>query len=167
MKFGGLFCDYDGVLVDLNEGCQATIGHPIHHLPQKEWAIQYNKNCNSVGFWANLPPMPDFGTLWGYIKYWSPSILTAYPQSSTDSHIVATKGKWEWNKKHTMVPESRFHCVQRQDKAKYAMSNGQPNVLIDDHEENIKEWDKAGGTGIHHTSAVSTIIQLKRLGFKK
>ena len=40
-----------------------------------------------------------------------------------------------------------------------------PNVLIDDHLGNIKEWEGAGGIGVHHTSADSTINDLKRIGY--
>jgi len=32
--------------------------------------------------------------------------------------------------------------------------------------KNIKEWEKKGGIGIHHTDSRKTINELKRLGFK-
>jgi uncharacterized protein YbaR (Trm112 family) len=80
---------------------------------------------------------------------------------------IAKKGKAIWNKKHTMVPDSRFHVVARTDKQKFAINNGVPNVLIDDAPKNITEWEAKGGAGILHTSAVSTITKLKLLGFKK
>jgi hypothetical protein len=38
--------------------------------------------------------------------------------------------------------------------------------LIDDYLKNIKEWEAAGGIGIHHTSPNNTISQLKRNGFR-
>ena len=31
---------------------------------------------------------------------------------------------------------------------------------------NIKEWEKAGGIGIHHTNTGKSIGELKKLGFK-
>ena len=30
----------------------------------------------------------------------------------------------------------------------------------------IKEWEKKGGIGVHHTDVAKTINDLKRLGFK-
>jgi len=39
------------------------------------------------------------------------------------------------------------------------------NVLIDDHMGNIKEWESAGGIGVHHINANSTINDLKKIGF--
>ena len=46
------------------------------------------------------------------------------------------------------------------------MTNGEPNLLIDDYIKNVNEWKSAGGMGIHHISPTSTIAELKRLGFK-
>jgi hypothetical protein len=40
-----------------------------------------------------------------------------------------------------------------------------PNVLIDDHKGNIRDWESAGGIGIVHTDAASTINDLKKIGF--
>ena len=45
------------------------------------------------------------------------------------------------------------------------MTNNKPNVLIDDHAGNIREWEAAGGIGILHTDAASTINDLKKIGF--
>jgi hypothetical protein len=40
-----------------------------------------------------------------------------------------------------------------------------PNsILIDDREKNIEQWRNAGGIGVLHTDAASTIKQLKDLG---
>ena len=46
------------------------------------------------------------------------------------------------------------------------MTDGKPNVLIDDYLKNIKEWEAKGGIGIHHTNISKTLGELKRQGFK-
>ncbi len=46
------------------------------------------------------------------------------------------------------------------------VSDGKPNVLIDDHPKNIREWEAKGGIGILHTSVSKSMSELKRLGFK-
>ena len=38
--------------------------------------------------------------------------------------------------------------------------------LIDDYIKNINEWKANGGIGVHHTSPMGTLAELKRLGFK-
>ena len=54
----------------------------------------------------------------------------------------------------------------RSQKKSYAKTDGNPNVLIDDYDKNISEWEKSGGIGILHTNVGKTIGELKRLGFK-
>ena len=59
-----------------------------------------------------------------------------------------------------------MYAVKRSDKKHFAKStDGRPNVLIDDHQQKINEWNKAGGKGILHTSASNSIKQLEGIGF--
>ena len=167
-----IFCDFDGVLVNFDKQVSKMLGHDLDHpnfetLPRADKAKILEKTFDTVEFWANMEPMPDFHSLWGYIKYWKPSALTAYPTWGRESPQIAKQGKWQWAKKHLQIPESKFHCVAREDKQKYAINNGISNILIDDHPKNIEEWNNKGGHGIFHTSAVSTITQLKLLGYRK
>ena len=62
---------------------------------------------------------------------------------------------------------SKIHLVKRAQKKDYAKNrDGSSNVLIDDYIKNIREWESAGGIGIHHTNVGKSIGELKRLGFK-
>ena len=63
---------------------------------------------------------------------------------------------------------SDMRAVSRQDKKQFAKDgrDGRPNILIDDHAGNIREFKSKGGIGIHHTDVGKTISELKRLGFK-
>jgi hypothetical protein len=54
----------------------------------------------------------------------------------------------------------------RSQKKDFATTDEKPNVLIDDYDKNIREWEAKGGIGIHHTDVGKTISELKRLGFK-
>jgi hypothetical protein len=72
----------------------------------------------------------------------------------------------KWLAKNTNWKKSRVNLVMRSHKQKYATTDGKPNVLIDDYIKNIKEWEKKGGIGVHHTDVSKTIGELKRLGFK-
>ena len=72
----------------------------------------------------------------------------------------------KWLKKNTKFKNADIHLVMRSQKQVYAMTQGKPNVLIDDYIKNIKEWEAKGGIGIHHTNVGKTISELKRLGFK-
>ena len=112
--------------------------------------------------------MPDADVLWGYIKQFDPIMLTAAPRESRG--LIAKRApedKIRWMKKNFRLPRSRMRVVKRADKKKFAKDgrDKRPNVLIDDHEGNIREWEAAGGIGILHTDASSTINDLKKVGF--
>ena len=55
-----------------------------------------------------------------------------------------------------LTKKSRIHLVLRADKQRFAMTNGKPNLLIDDYIKNIHEWEAQGGIGVHHTSPSNT-----------
>ena len=107
--------------------------------------------------------MPGARKLWSFIDKYESHILSAYSTKDANSR----KGKMNWLKKNArLTKKSRIHLVLREDKKKFAMTNGEPNLLIDDYIKNVNEWKSAGGMGIHHISPTSTIAELKRLGFK-
>jgi hypothetical protein len=95
------------------------------------------------------------------INKYNANILSAYSNRDANSR----KGKQQWLKKNAK-PTGKVHLVMRADKQKYATTGGKPNILIDDYIKNIKEWENAGGIGIHHLSPTQTIAQLKRYGFR-
>ena len=72
----------------------------------------------------------------------------------------------KWLKKNTGFKRGNIHLVLRAQKKDYAKTDEKPNVLIDDYDKNIREWEGKGGIGIHHTDVGKTISELKRLGFK-
>ena len=61
--------------------------------------------------------------------------------------------------------------MQRQDKKQFARDgrDGRPNVLIDDHPKNIKEWVDNGGIGVLHEpfNAINSVKQLMNIGFRR
>jgi hypothetical protein len=159
-----IYCDYDGVLVNLLRGFREALGRPWEDT---YWNIEKKDKKKMISeypnFWANLPAIRDYDILWNFIKGFQPHILTACAEWDEKN---SRQGKWEWNLKHTEVPKERFHCVPRENKQWFAVNEkGEPNVLIDDYKKNIQEWNAAGGIGIIHTSAINTIARLKNLGF--
>jgi 5'-nucleotidase len=159
-----IYCDMDGVLVDLQKGLRSLFGRGYN---PEEWHKNGEEKKQIVrdhpNFWAELPPMEDFGVLWSFIEVFNPCILTAYARWDEED---STREKWEWIQNYTSVPMSKFHCVARREKQLFAVSpEGKPNVLIDDYILNIREWRAAGGIGIMHSDAAHTIMRLKNLGF--
>jgi hypothetical protein len=105
--------------------------------------------------------MPGSQRMWSIINKYNANILSAYSNRDGNSR----NGKKKWLSKNAK-PTGKVHLVMRADKQKYATTGGKPNILIDDYIKNIKEWENAGGIGIHHLSPTQTIAQLKRYGFR-
>ena len=155
-----IYCDMDGVVADFH----AFTGK---HLGTK-FKDKYWPDLPKDTF-AKLPLMPDAKKLWNFIGKYNPIMLTAIPRESRgDISKQAASDKTKWMKKNFNLKQSDMRAVSRQDKQQFAKDgrDGRPNVLIDDHLGNIKEFRSKGGIGIHHTSASDTINQLKDLGFK-
>lgn len=162
-----LYSDSDGVICDFAAAAKEILGSrgfswtPGQGITQAQGAIINHHEK----FWETLPPMPDWKEYWSFIEPYHPHILTAVPSWDHDFRAVE-KGKREWYRKHIpSLPQNRIHVVYRQDKAKYAKHGLVRNVLIDDHQKNVREFEAAGGIGIWHVSAKVTIIKLKELGY--
>lgn len=166
-KHGTIYCDMDGVLADFMKGAHDVLGHPFDKIDLNKFP-ERNKNdvrtaiASHPGFWEDLPLMPGALELWKYINKYHANILTAYPGWDPSGK----EGKAIWVKKHLNLPLERFHAVRREQKKEYAIDSVTklPNILIDDYEKNIREFESAGGIGIHHITAQKTISKLKQLG---
>jgi len=160
-----IYCDMDEVLVDFLGGTENVLGKSYADKSWKRSGVNKKEllNKKAPNFFQDLNWKKDGKTLWKFIKGHGAKILSAYPQGWMPN---AKSDKAKWVKKNLGIPSSDVHLVARPDKQKFAVNEkGQPNVLIDDHTKNIKEWQKKGGIGIVHRSASDTIAKLKRMGF--
>ena len=158
-----IYCDMDGVLVDLYRGLRNVLGR--EYTPD-EWHKNSEEKKeiirNHPNFWETLPPMEDFSTLWSFIEQFKPNIITAYAEWDMED---CCREKLIWIQKYC-ASHNKFYCVARKEKQLFAVSpEGRPNVLIDDFKLNIEEWRAAGGIGVMHHDAASTVMKLKNLGF--
>jgi len=149
----------DGVVADFDTGVDEMIGGKFKDERWEELPDD---------FFYKLPPMKDAKRLWNFIGKLNPFMLTAIPTHKRGSIADrAGSDKAKWMQKHFNVDKNSMRAVSRRDKKQFAKDgrDKRPNILIDDHEQNIREWNTAGGTGIHHTSAGNSIKQLEALGF--
>ena len=156
-----VYLDMDGVIVNLEKGAFKVHGKQLSDVKRPE---RWDKISDTKDFWKNLEWMPGSKKLWNFLKPYKPSIMSAYAKSEPNS----AKGKEEWLKKNVeKLPRSRINLVMRSDKQRFARDGRTqaPNILIDDHEKNIREWESKGGIGIHHTSVERTIARLKEIGY--
>ena len=150
-----IYCDMDGVLVDFESGYEKLTGIDLkgEYRPGVE---DFWKPIEQAGvkYWASLKWMPDGKQLWGYIKQYTPELLSA-PSKSESSKI----GKYVWVKNN--LPGTKL--ILRYASRKKELANPE-SILIDDRQVNINQWEAAGGIGILHTSTDNTIQQLQKLG---
>ncbi len=151
-----VYCDMDGVIVDFERGYNELTGKKTPGVDSTYDKDDFWGAITKEGakFWANLNWMPDGKQLWSYIKQYNPELLTA-PSREESSRI----GKLAWVDKN--IPNTPVIFKQAKDKKDLAEPNA---ILIDDRKDNIQQWIDAGGIGIRHTSAASTIKQLEKLG---
>jgi 5'-nucleotidase len=110
-------------------------------------------------FFYSLEKMRDADELFSFITdhfdHDNIFFLTASGYTPSD----AAHQKRRWVRKH--YGSYKIEVVEKShDKAKFATPN---TILIDDREKSIKPWVEAGGIGILHKDAASTIAQLRKI----
>ena len=96
-----------------------------------------------------------------YDKYGSRcEILTGIPKEKRGV-LHAGSDKISWMRR-MLASDITVNIVYSEDKPQYCRGKGY--ILIDDTQDNIAQWEAAGGTGIVHVSAPETMAWLKSLG---
>ena len=150
-----IYCDMDGVLVDFERGYKELTGYYSKNHPDNN-TFWEPVDAEGPSYWANLPWMPDGRTLWSYIKRYKPNILSS-PSRSKSSRV----GKEAWCKINI---NNQYKDLLLYPRAEKQLFSGENHILIDDLPNTIEEWNNKGGIGILHTSAATTIKELKKLG---
>jgi hypothetical protein len=155
-----IFVDMDGVLVDLISGLSAKVGKQLSIERKDEFNTEFYKLIESMDikyaaeFWRNLPQTEDCMKIWNAVKPYKPKILT-----SVSEHLGGVYGKELWCFTNLGINSDYVYCSHKScDKKLYASPK---SLLIDDYGQNIKDWQEAGGTAIHHIDADSTIQQFQ------
>lgn len=170
-----IYCDMDGVLVDLDKGFKEISGG----LGPKEYEAKHGKNTfwkvvNQLdpntgkkkypNFWLDLDPMPDSKVLWSFIKNNFKTPAPVILSAGVGSEIA--QQKTEWIRKHIDPSVKVIISPSGVKKPDYVINY--PNervthVLVDDTEKNITAWDNDSlhRIAILHKSAADSINQLK------
>jgi 5'(3')-deoxyribonucleotidase len=147
-----LYLDMDGVQADFftawanihNKNRYKEIGDK----EQREKSIQELTDRGPefvFNFFGNLPLLPNFHKLINFLKTnkINYTILSAPLRGNHEASIL---GKKHWLDKHH--PNTSQSAIFTGMKEKYATTNGQPNVLVDDHKKYISRWEEKGGIGV-------------------
>jgi len=151
-----IYVDLDRTLTDFESavralGDEAALG--LEKNPTDDQRIGMYKAIQRAGtsFWSNMQWMPDGKELLAGLKQYNPVIL-----SSPGHFRDAPAGKQEWVNNN--LPGVTLICES--DKWQYAERDA---ILIDDDKNNVGAWEEAGGIGILHTDAPSTLKKLSEV----
>ena len=151
-----IYLDIDGVLVDFDGGFKKLTGQYPNDFERKYGTEEFWRQIptDTTKFWKELEWMPDGKQLFQYTEKYKPTLLSAPSKAQTSK-----QGKREW--RDINIPGVKLILKGAKFKHEYAKPN---HILIDDRADNIERWISAGGIGIEHFDAVSTIKKLKQLG---
>lgn len=152
--------DMDGVLADFEGRWFQLTGRRYSDYASRNEFWREAKQFPNI-YWE-LKPLKDSRWLVDDIKKMIKGkdiqieILTALP--SMVDFPLAERHKEAWVRKHFSNKWKFKTGPFAVDKQKHARPG---DVLIDDRERNIEQWNAAGGTGILHISTPATLKQLK------
>jgi 5'(3')-deoxyribonucleotidase len=149
-----VYVDMDGVLVDTYNHISKILGIPHYNqITPAQWEEFYSK-VDGYELFKDLPIFPTANALLEIIKKYS---KTYHLLSSPLNYDVAgsTRGKIYWLKNHTFINPASVTFESA--KEKYAVSNGVPNILIDDSASQLQRWKAAGGIAIKYQADVDSV----------
>jgi 5'(3')-deoxyribonucleotidase len=162
-----IYLDMDGVIADFDTRFKNLSG-----MNPRDFEDKYGKNKfwdfidegdNKVRFWAGIPPMPEAKELIDYASKYDYEILTA---PSIKKQSLLGKNLWmkKWVGKGLFPSKPKLNFKPAKEKHLIKPNLTPNDILIDDKQSTIDNWNNAGGTGIFFQSTSQAINDLKSLG---
>lgn len=152
-----LYLDIDNVFADFHKAAREYSG-------LEEYSNDVWEHIEKVpNFFYKLEVMPNSWQLLAWLDYRKIDyqFLTAMPKP-TGLLYQTQPDKVRWVRHH-LGSTSQVNCVSHWDQKKYFVQNGKYDILVDDMQRNIDDWESAGGCGVLHTDFDSTIAKLKEI----
>lgn len=157
---------------DLGNNFRLTTGGNLRQMKTKSVGLKnitYALVSKNPGlFFQNLPVLDDgIKDLWTYLNNTGRNVSLLTAGISGPPYLpTAEVGKRLWADKNLNPKYQELICVPAENKKDYAVTDGTPNILIDDRADTIDSWNLAGGFGILHIPKNSeiTISILKEMG---
>lgn len=185
-----IFCDMDGVLVDLVGG----VGKALYEDAPTDASANYVKIQQKAREVLDGQPLlsehldkthPNFKKdtrnflyrvlmdnrrFWMNLE-WLPDGKKLWDYIKKYDPVILSKptdlqaviGKKKWVKDNIGLPKERVQI--RYDKSPYAQYEGKIGILIDDFESNTSKFDAAGGRTVLYRNTQDAITELKSFGF--
>jgi 5'(3')-deoxyribonucleotidase len=162
-----LYLDMDGVQADFFGAWAAmhNVGN-YKEIPDTETSINELASSSPkevYKFFRELKPLQGGGKLvhWLHVNNIPFTVLSAPLRGPYANASVEAKKDWldQYN------PGARQNAIFTQNKHKYALNGGEPQVLVDDYGKYLDHWSHAGGIAIKHDDINTdhTIQQLEKI----
>lgn len=157
MSISVIYVDMDGVIADFSKRYKEKFRvTPEETRNNKEFNGYFKKFIND-GEFSTLDLMPDAKELLDFVSNIDIPKEILSSTARPENHGMIAPQKQFWLNKHNILYKANF-VPGKSLKYKYATPN---SIIIDDTKSVIDDWNKAGGIGILHTDAESTIATLK------
>ena len=151
-KMPHLYLDMDGVQADFFGAWAAkhNVGN-YKEIPDTETSI--NELASSsleevYKFFRELKPLQGGGKVVRWLNQHNiPYTVLSAPLRGPYAS-ASVEAKKDWLDEHN--PNATQNAIFTQHKHKYALNNGEPNVLVDDYGKYLNLWSNAGGIAIKH-----------------
>jgi 5'(3')-deoxyribonucleotidase len=152
-----VYVDMDGVLADLfnHVGAIHDVEH-YNHMTDQQWE-DFFKNTDAYHLFRDLPVFSTANKLLQIVKDMAGGFTILSSPLNFDK-AGSIKGKLEWLSKNLTVKPN--NAIFEKEKQKFAVTNGTPNILIDDWGVNIKKWRAAGGIAIKYQADENSLNEL-------
>lgn len=165
-KMPHLYLDMDGVQADLFQRVAEleNVPHWDDIADQNEAITRLSlKGHKSVyDLFRNLNPLPGGQVIIKWLRD-NKIPFTVLSAPLRNENQASIEGKRDWLDQHN--PGTSQDAIFTQRKFKYAVTDGQPNVLVDDFNYYLNSWAEAGGIAVKHSDATTdhTIMQLTKI----
>lgn len=155
-----IYVDMDGVIADFEKKWIELYGldPEMTHKHKKEGKERFKDFVHNREF-VVLEMMPDGQSLIDYLNdKWKHVPIEILSSTANEKYYeTISQQKKMWLHTHNIDWKENF-VPGKSHKYKYAETG---YILIDDDKQNIEDWNKAGGIGILHRDALTTIALLK------
>jgi hypothetical protein len=154
-----IYVDMDGVIADFVKRFKELTGKlPSDYKTEKGFTPNFNLMVDGSHF-ESLDKMPDFDVLVSYLDSLPVEKCILSSTRTPEDNFKVAMQKMQWLANVANITWPKIFVPGKSLKQQYANPN---SILIDDTPIVIEQWNAAGGIGILHTDAISTITELKK-----
>ncbi|MBR5904116.1 MAG: hypothetical protein IKZ49_01120 [Alphaproteobacteria bacterium] len=169
-----IYFDMDGVLVDFDSmrPNSSNLNHPSQELSEQERELkrQFWLNIEKQdNFWANIPEIKDIKNVLDIAKSMGEIFVLSKTPGAKHfvggqnyvNYVADEKRKWILKNLNQYFDEN--HIIICDGKKGELINPTKEDILVDDREENITEWESHNGRGILFVNSSDAVKKLKEL----